>query len=107
MEESAILQEKRNRQVSDYWVWVANRQELGYWNVPGWVEHQNLLGFNDPQASWLQVFNRELIDKGMEPGHALSLGCGAGSLERTMVKKGFCKSIEGCDVSPGLLKIAA
>lgn len=31
-----------NAQVSAYWSWVARRQELGYWNMPGWIEHQNL-----------------------------------------------------------------
>jgi SAM-dependent methyltransferase len=106
MEHTSTIEEKQNRQVSDYWVWVAKRLELGFWNIPGWVEHQNLLGFNDPSSSWLHVFNKELLDKGVPPGHALSLGCGGGSLERTMRKEGFCQCIEGCDISPGMVKIA-
>lgn len=97
---------EQNQQVADYWSGVADRQELGFWNIPGWEKHQNLLASNTETHSWLDVLHQELKNKGIKPGNALSVGCGCGLLEREMYLKGMCKSIEGCDLSEPLLEMA-
>ena len=97
----------QNQQVAEHWASVAERQELGFWNTPGWFEHQNYLGSGDPKKSWLLLFRDLLRSQNIAPGHALSLGCGSGQLEREMIQEGLCHSVEGCDISPALLKIAA
>lgn len=101
-----MSREEQNKQVARYWSKVAERQEMGFWNLPGWDKHQNLLASGSESTSWLEVLHSELKKAGIAPGHALSLGCGGGSLERKMVEKGYCQSIDGCDISEPLLKIA-
>ena len=96
-----MTREEHNAQVAKYWSRVAKRKELGYWDVPGWVEHQNLMASGSPTCSWLDLFL-----EGMNPERALSLGCGSGSLERKMLQKGLCKHVEGCDISEPLLERA-
>lgn len=97
---------KQNKQVADFWEAVSERKELGFWSIPGWQNHQNILASGNPKTSWLQVFHKELHLKGIKPGCVLSLGCGSGYLEREMLKQKMCVSIEGCDLSQGLLEIA-
>lgn len=107
MNTSIPQNENRNRQVAEHWARVAKKQELGFWNTPGWTEHQNLLASGKPHYSWLQVFRDELSSQGIKPGHALSIGCGCGMLERQMIQEGLCTSAEGCDLSLDLLDYAA
>ena len=97
---------EKNQQVADFWADVAEREELGFWCAPGWKEHQNRLASGDPDRSWLQVFHEEMRLQGKEPGHARSIGCGSGLLEREMIEEGLCTSVEGCDLSEPLLAIA-
>lgn len=97
---------RKNEQVAAYWAGVAEREELGFWCAPGWTEHQNILASGDPKKSWLTVFHEQMQSKGITPGHALSIGCGSGLLERQMIQEGICTSVEGCDLSEELLKLA-
>lgn len=103
----SISTEKQNQQVANYWSQVAERQELGFWNVPGWIAHQNLLASGTEDKSWLQVFHDELSHQKSSPKLALSVGCGSGLLEREMFKLGMCQQIDACDLSPELIKIAS
>lgn len=75
------------RRVTNYWNRVAKRKELGYWDVPGWQEHQNLLASGQPNVSWLEVFVKQLRGEGWRPGRALSLGCGTGYLESRLTTR--------------------
>lgn len=94
-----------NDQVASYWTWVAMRKELGYWNIPGWQEHQNLLASGNPNTSWIDVVGNQLLATQTEKT-ALSLGCGDGFFERLFLKKGLCTCVEACDISPHLVEVA-
>ncbi|MEI8307463.1 MAG: class I SAM-dependent methyltransferase [Chloroflexales bacterium] len=39
-------------------------------------------------------------------GHWLSIGCGAGGLERFAVEEGLCTEIDGVDIAPGAIEMA-
>lgn len=102
----SVSRNDHNKQVAHYWSSVADREELGFWNLPGWETHQNQLASGNEDISWLDVLHKELQASGVSPGHALSLGCGSGQLERKMVSMGLCKTIDGCDISEPLLSMA-
>jgi SAM-dependent methyltransferase len=60
----------------------------------------------DAKASWtlrIARYQKFLLkiakDKGLKFEHGLSLGCGAGRLERLLVNRGVCRSFHGIDVS--------
>lgn len=97
---------KNNEQTANYWANVSDTHEHGFWDIPGWREHQNVLASGKPAISWFDVMHQELRNQGKKPGHALSLGCGDGHLERKMIDNGVCTSIEGCDISSDLIKKA-
>lgn len=97
--------EKENQQVAAYWAWVAKRKELGYWNVPGWQEHQNLLATGREDYTWIDFFAEELKDFSQSKV-ALSLGCGSGWLEKILIEKEICHQAEGCDISADLVLAA-
>lgn len=98
---------RENKQVASYWKRVSEREDLGFWHAPGWDAHQNILASGNPDYTWLQVFRDHLLEKNVTLGHALSIGCGAGSLERQMIKDGLCRSVDGCDLCEDRLKTAA
>ncbi|SCA63094.1 Uncharacterized protein SCG7086_AJ_00040 [Chlamydiales bacterium SCGC AG-110-P3] len=98
--------EERNKQVANYWSWVADRGELGYWNLPGWDKHQNLLASGNPHRGWLDVLGQKVIESVGNDGLVLSLGCGSGSLEPLLLSKGLCSRVEGCDISADLVAMA-
>ncbi len=53
------------------------------------------LGFFRYQSSLFRVAN----EKGLKFEHGLTLGCGAGRLERDLVTRGICRSFLGIDIS--------
>lgn len=98
-----LTEEQYNNRIASYWSWVAKREELGYWNMPGWTEHQNLLASHDPQKNWLEFLQNHLAGEKNAKGHALSLGCGGGWCEKMFLEKEICSSADGCDISPDLI----
>lgn len=99
-----IERQKRNKQTANYWSWVAKRKELGYWDIPGWKQHQNLLASKNLDQDWLDVCFRKISKS--SPKLALSLGSGSGSLERVLLKRGYVQEVYGCDISPDLVQIS-
>ncbi|CDR33134.1 class I SAM-dependent methyltransferase [Criblamydia sequanensis] len=96
--------QKRNKQTANYWSWVAKRKELGYWDIPGWKKHQNLLASRNPDQDWLDVCFSKISKS--PPKTALSLGSGSGSLERILLERGYVQEVYGCDISPDLVQIS-
>lgn len=94
------------RQVGLFWSRQDDAEGAGFWTVPGWQEHQNLLVTGNPEASWLDLAADHFRAAGARPGVALSLGCGRGWLERELISRGLCLRAEGCDVSEALLEEA-
>lgn len=92
-------------QTADYWKRVCKRRELGFWNVPGWREHQNLLASGNVNDSWWDVLSH-FIPPSARQGRALSLGCGTGTQDREMLRRRLCESVEGCDLCPEVLEVA-
>jgi SAM-dependent methyltransferase len=90
-------------QVARFWSRSARRGELGFWDVPGWKEHQNLLASGRPDRSWIDVLTDELRAAGVVPGLALSLGSGGGCYEPLLLERGLARSVEACDLSPDLV----
>jgi SAM-dependent methyltransferase len=69
------------------------------------VEHSEA-AIEDAKASWtlrIARYQKFLLkvakEKGLQFEHGLSLGCGAGRLERLLVHRGVCRSFHGIDVS--------
>jgi SAM-dependent methyltransferase len=69
------------------------------------VEHSEA-AIEDGKASWTlrvaryQKFLLQIAkEKGLKFEHGLTLGCGAGRLERLLVRRGVCRSFHGIDVS--------
>jgi SAM-dependent methyltransferase len=92
--------------VASYWARVARKGEIGFWQVPGWDEHQNLLASGQPDRSWLDVFADEIAAAGAVPGLALSLGSGGGGYEPMLLERKLATSVEACDLSPDLVAFA-
>ncbi len=98
--------EDRNRQVAEYWSWVAKRKERGFWNLPNWEAHQNILASGNDQESWLDVLGNLAVKSVGQAGTGLSLGCGGGYLEPQLLNKKICTQIDACDISEDLITIA-
>jgi SAM-dependent methyltransferase len=50
-------------------------------------------------ARYQSFLSRVAKEKGLKFEHGLTLGCGAGRLERLLVRRGVCRSFHGIDVS--------
>ncbi len=98
--------EPTRAQVASYWSHVAQKGDLGFWQIPGWDEHQNLLASGRPDRTWLDVFAGELASSRRAPGLALSLGSGGGGYEPMLLERRLCASVEACDLSPDLVRFA-
>lgn len=95
--------EDYGQQVANYWSRVAARGELGFWNLPGWKEHQNILASGSPDKDWLEVLKQKVPKQICNEGRALSLGCGSGCLEPIMLSKKLCHRVDACDISHDLI----
>lgn len=93
-------------QVASYWSRVARKGDLGFWQIPGWDEHQNLLASGRPDRTWLDVFADEIAATGNVPGLALSLGSGGGGYEPMLLERKLATRVEACDLSPDLVAFA-
>ena len=76
------------------------------------VEHSEA-AIEDAKASWTlrvaryQKFLLQIVkEKGLKFEHGLTLGCGAGRLERLLVGRGVCGSFHGIDVSENAVATA-
>ncbi len=97
------------RRSGEYWDRVAAGEfadDVRYWlgvlPVRRWV-NRRMTG--DPDKLYIQKFLEGLRERWPLP-RALSIGCGAGDLERGAVGLGAVASIEGSDVGEGSIRVA-
>lgn len=71
-----------------------------------WLEHPLIRAYvNEQIGGWpFDWFERWLGGRRFE--RALSIGCGAGALERDLVRRGICASVDAFDGSVGSLRLA-
>jgi SAM-dependent methyltransferase len=69
------------------------------------LQHINYQVSGDSSEHWIDFVHRRFVPHGAAFG--LSVGCGAGGLERHALRAGLCKTMEGCDLSDGALHVAA
>jgi SAM-dependent methyltransferase len=95
-------------------LWGAEARAKGAnddWKLLSWDAHPVMLAqinrriSGDPDEHWLTFLKRRYAPDGVESG--LSLGCGAGGLERHAVHAGLCRLMDGCDLSSDALAVAA
>jgi SAM-dependent methyltransferase len=100
-------QEIIQRAMSDRGVYdaMAARENEVWGKVLAGVEHSEA-AVEDAKASWtlrIARYQKFLLkvakEKGLKFEHGLTLGCGAGRLERILVGRGVCRSFHGIDVS--------
>ncbi len=93
------------------WGQVArDRSESEAWRARYWQSHPvtaaaiNRRISGDPMQGWVAYTKHRHI---VQPvGRALSLGCGAGSLERELLHLDVCASIDAFDVAPDAIEVA-
>lgn len=69
--------------------------------------HINRLITGNPHRGWLEyACRRYLLRNGKGVGRGLSIGCGAGSLERQARQMGACEVIDAYDIAPGAIEEA-
>ncbi len=93
------------------WGQVArDRSESEAWRARFWQSHPvtaasiNRRISGDPTQGWVEYTKRRHIIQPVERG--LSLGCGAGSLERELLRLDVCRSIDAFDVAPDAIEVA-
>ena len=93
-----------NKKVSDYWgnFHTKERPKLS------WLESQEILDYVNTRVtgckktSWYKSF----FNSDQKYNRALIVGCGAGALERNLLKEGMFKECLGIDISPKSIDLA-
>jgi SAM-dependent methyltransferase len=78
-----------------------------YWlAVPAVIQRCNRLATGDPSTPWWAGMLAEHLADRVPVRRMLSLGCGAGELERSLGAAGAFVSCEGVDIAPGAIRSA-
>src|SRR5947207_16004335 len=86
------------------------------WQIGGgvhWLEHPlvqeriNYKVVGEGGGDRYQYFLRKYLNGQLPVSHALTLGCGAGELERGLAKYDFCRQHDAVDISGGAIEHAA
>ena len=87
-------------QVDQFWGNSPSLQEL---RLISWMEHPRIKRYinsrttGDPTLTWLPYVTQKFIP--LPLNHALSLGCGKGSLEREVLSNGTVETFDAIDIS--------
>lgn len=80
------------------------------WKLVSWDTHPRVLASinrrisGDPNEEWLSFVKRRFCDRKLERG--LSLGCGWGMLERTVLQLEICECCDAYDIAPEAIATA-
>lgn len=100
---------KKNKIVGELWGGdksIAKR----YGGKFHWVESPIVMSYinnnitGDPNLDWVTYVFRKYLRKSSGALKVLSLGCGAGNLERHLINLGPFRKIDACDISDGAIK---
>lgn len=82
------------------------RGGLVWWDVPAVRRRLNVRISGDPECDWIAHLRRTHLAGRAPVARALSLCCGDGRIERSLVSGGVVKECEGVDAAPGALERA-
>ncbi len=82
------------------------RGGLVWWDVPAVRRRLDQLISGDPECDWIAHLKRAHLAGRAPVARALSLCCGDGRVERSLVLDGVARECEGVDASPGALERA-
>lgn len=110
------LSSSMKRQVSDeditrrFWGELALGKKKGDYPVH-WLQSQKVLRHcvnprisGDSEVDWIAWVHATFLPVGVERGFVL--GCGGGTLEREMARRGACESFHAVDISPDAVLVA-
>lgn len=102
----------REQIVGEFWSAEAARRAgeaggpLVDWTMSPTVQRMiNRRVSGSPDVDWLEWLRRSYCPEGMGP--VLSIGCGAGGLERELLRREMCLSAVGLDIAEGALAAAS
>lgn len=98
-----LMKRLRLARTARFWGRVAAGESLTTWlHEPAVRRYVNECVTGDPNVWTLDGLSPRLGSL----GHAISLGCGDGVLDRYLRKSGICESLTGIDISPRSLEVA-
>jgi SAM-dependent methyltransferase len=101
----AVSDEKQHDAAAQFWDQESVSPTHVSWMAdPAVREYINISVSGDPHLWPMDWFLRFL--DGRRFGRALSIGCGTGPLERDLILRGICQSVDAFDGSPGSIEIA-
>jgi SAM-dependent methyltransferase len=104
--DGAPSEEARRQRVGDVWSEDSEQKPGWYWMAHPMVRARlNTLASGDPEQDTYDRLATVLRQRGvaLPIGRAVSLGCGFGSLERTLAGRGIVREIDAYDIAPGAI----
>jgi SAM-dependent methyltransferase len=97
------LSQDETQQASQFWSGIqSSAPPPGYWNHPYLALHTN----SKTSGKWMMEYFRDKYFHGRPARLALSLGCGAGEIDRIAYERGMFRELHGVDFSRAGITLA-